>query len=59
VGFYVGMLIKLLIPVLVSIYTLNFGRWLAKQGSVSGAIGAYLWSLLCTGVPAAVLWINR
>lgn len=56
---YIMLLLKLVIPILAAIYTINFGRWLKKQGSHSGAIGAYLWALLCIAAPAVVLWYNR
>lgn len=45
----------MLVPLLVSIYTLNFGRWLARRGYGWGALGVYLLAALTLALPAWML----
>jgi len=45
----------MLVPLLVSIYTFNFGRWLARRGYRWGALGVYLLALLTLVVPGWML----
>lgn len=40
-----------LVPVLVSIYTYNYGRWAWKQGLRRGAVGLYLLAAATILVP--------
>ncbi|MEW6523799.1 MAG: hypothetical protein AB1445_09565 [Bacillota bacterium] len=52
----VGIILGLLMPpLLVSIYTLNFGRWLGRRGYRRGALGVYLLAILALAVPAWLL----
>lgn len=41
----------LALPFLVSIYTVYFGRWLARRGYGWGALGVYLLALLTLALP--------
>jgi hypothetical protein len=45
----------MVVPLLVSIYTLNFGRWLARRGYGWGALGVYLLAALTLAWPAWML----
>jgi len=47
--------ILIVVPLLVSIYTLNFGRWLARRGYGWGALGVYLLALLTLALPSWML----
>jgi hypothetical protein len=42
-------------PTLVAIYTVNFGRWLAKEGNIRGAIGVFIVAAICVVAPLALL----
>lgn len=35
------ILLQLVVPVMVTIYTVNFGRWMSRRKHHMGAIGAY------------------
>ena len=47
--------ILIMMPLLVSIYTLNFGRWLARRGYGWGALGVYFLALLTLALPVWML----
>lgn len=53
-----ALLTTMTIPLLVAIYTFNYGRWAAKRDLVRGAVGLYLLAAGAVGVPAFVLWWN-
>jgi hypothetical protein len=42
-------------PTMVAIYTVNFGRWLAKKGNTRGAIGVFIIAVICVIAPLALL----
>jgi hypothetical protein len=50
-----AILILMIIPTLVAIYTVNFGRWLAKEGNIRGAIGVFIVAAICIIAPLALL----
>lgn len=45
-------------PVLVAVYTWNYGRWAMKHDLTWGGIGLYLLALLTVAAPALTLWWN-
>ena len=49
----------LLPPVLVAIYTFNYGRWAWKQKYRFGAVGVFFLSVLTVVVPTLVLIYNE
>lgn len=53
-----GIAFMLLTPLGISIYTINFGRWMAKRKIRSGAIGAYVIAVIAFGLSAYVLIRN-
>lgn len=50
-------LANLMVPVLVGIYTVNYGRWAWRQGLRFGAVMLMLLSLITVALPAYVLWL--
>ncbi|MGZ4112963.1 MAG: hypothetical protein ACXVP5_11065 [Tumebacillaceae bacterium] len=55
---WMSLVMKLLIPLGMAIYTVNFGRWLGKRKHKMGAFGAYLIGVLSMGMAAFVLIRN-
>ncbi len=51
--------VSLLIPVLVAVYTVNYGRWAWKRKLRRGAIGLYLLAAATVGIPGFVYWLNQ
>lgn len=51
-------LTTMLIPVLVAIYTWNYGRWAWKQGLRGGALGLFLLAAAAVGVPGFAIWFT-
>ncbi len=51
----IGPLVTMVIPVLVSIYTVNYGRWAWYTKNYRGAVGLFTLAALCTLVPALVI----
>lgn len=49
----------LLPPLLVAIYTFNFGRWAWRQRLRLGAVGVFLLAGLTLAVPLMVLLYNQ
>lgn len=52
-------LANLTLPVLISIYTMNYGRWAWQQGLRFGSVMLMLLSLITLALPAYVLWLIR
>lgn len=52
----ISLLTTMLPALLVAIYTVNYGRWAAKQQHGRGAIGLYVLALLTLVVPGFALW---
>jgi len=50
-----GPLVTMVAPLLISIYTVNYGRWAWKTKRYRGAIGLYVLAALCTLVPSLVI----
>lgn len=50
--------IYMIVPILVMIYTINFGRWVARQGNRWGAWGLYALALVTLVVPFVILLIR-
>lgn len=46
-----GPLTTMIVPVLISIYTVNFGRWAWHTKNYRGAIGLFILAGLSTLVP--------
>lgn len=51
--------VVLVIPLLVAIYTWNYGRWAWRQRLRLGAVGLYLLAVITAVVPAWILWFNE
>lgn len=49
-------LISFAVPLLIGIYTYNYGRWAWRQGLRRGAAGLYLLALAAVLVPAWLVW---
>lgn len=52
------LLVTLLVPLLVAIYTWNYGRWAWKREFRRGAIGLYLLAFATVGVSGFAVWWN-
>jgi len=50
-----GPLATMIVPVLVSIYTINYGRWAWHTKNYRGAVGLFSLAGLCTVVPSLVI----
>lgn len=46
-------------PVLIAIYTFNYGRWAWKQQYRGGAIGLYLLAAATVLVPIAMVYMAK
>lgn len=44
---------------IVTIRTINYGRWAGKQGNTRGAIGLYTLSFLTVIIPAFIYYLNN
>lgn len=55
---WISLLWQLLIPLGITLYTINFGKWMAARDHKSGAIGAYLVAALSIGVTVVALLRN-
>jgi len=53
-----GTLIAILVPILVAIYTCNYGRWAWQQGMRGGAVGLYALAVLTLVLPLLTFWIS-
>jgi hypothetical protein len=52
----VTLLLTLLAPLLVAIYTWNYARWAWRQELYLGAVGLVLLAIMAIAVPGWVLW---
>lgn len=55
----IGAIATLLIPVLISIYTLNYSRWAWRHQLRRGALGLAVLAVSTVAVPVYVMWLNR
>lgn len=55
----ISLVITLLPPVLIAIYTFNYGRWAWKQQLRRGAAGLFLLAAATVGVPIVLMWWRR
>lgn len=46
----------MLIPLGVSIYTINFGRWMQAKRLILAAVSAYVLAVATFGLSGVVLW---
>lgn len=46
----------MLIPIGITIYTLNFGHWMRRRGNIIGAMGAYVIAILAFCLAAVVAY---
>lgn len=54
-----SLITTMLVPVLVAIYTWNYGRWAWKHGLHIGAVGLFLLAVATVGVPGLVIWLTN
>lgn len=54
-----SVVLILLLPLLIAIYTFNYGRWAWRQRLWAGAVGVFLLAALTLAVPALVLMYNE
>ncbi|GAX91942.1 hypothetical protein [Effusibacillus lacus] len=54
-----GIILQLLIPVGIVIYTINFGRWMAGRQIKSGAYAAYAIATIAFGLTVWVVLRNN
>ena len=54
-----GELAALILPALIAIYTLNYGRWAWRRQIRRGAIGLTFLAVSAVALPAYVIWLNR
>jgi hypothetical protein len=55
----IAILMTLLAPTLVAIYTYNYGRWAWKQELRLGAMGLFVLAAATFGVPVFLVWWQR
>jgi hypothetical protein len=55
----IALALTMLVPVLVAIYTFNYGRWAWQNKLRRGGVGLYFLALLTVAVPGLVVWWNR
>lgn len=54
----VTMLVTIVVPLLVGVYTWNYGWWAWKQELRRGAIGLFLLAAATVGISGFTLWWN-
>jgi hypothetical protein len=55
---WINLFVKLLIPLGMTIYTINFGRWMGRRKHKAAAFGAYLISVVAMGLSAFIMIRN-
>lgn len=53
------LMVTMLVPVLVAVYTVNYGRWAWKQNLRLGAVGLFLLAALTVAAPGFAIWRSR
>lgn len=56
---WLNLALQMVIPVGVTIYTVNFGRWMAGKGNRPGAYGAYALAIIALVLSAVSLFRNN
>ncbi|BCJ86976.1 hypothetical protein [Effusibacillus dendaii] len=56
---WLSLIAQMIVPVVIVIYTVNFGRWMALKKIRSGAFGAYLIAATAFGLTVWVLLKNN
>jgi hypothetical protein len=56
VGAVFNFMILMLVPTGVTIYVINFARWMRRRGHHTGAVGAYLIAVLTFFIAAVIVF---
>jgi hypothetical protein len=54
----IGRIATLLVLALVTVYTVNYGRWALRRGHVRGAVGLFLLAAATFLVPGLMLLLR-